>query len=75
MQTPSLKAIVKFREHLRIKATNYYFANHFPNFLPLKKYVSNEINKFNSCKVIQDTERKQRFAFDYTCLFFKQYDI
>ena len=74
IQTPTLKAIVKFIKHPKIKVINDSFTNRcFPFSTIEKKDVSNENNKLNSRKAIQDTnilvkdfERKCRLF----CLFF-----
>ena len=57
IQTPTLKAIVKFRKHPNIKAINNSFANRSFCFCIIKeKDVSSEINKLNPFKALHDTD-------------------
>ena len=54
-QTPSLKAIVKFKKRLSIKTVNDSFTNWSFNFCNIEDVI-NEIIKINSRKTRQDTD-------------------
>lgn len=52
IQTPTLKAIVKFTKHPSIKAINDFFENQSFSFSDIeKKDISSEINKFHLVKL------------------------